>query len=206
MALCCRNVSFAYDAAAPVLRDVSFSVERGERVALVAPSGYGKTTLCRIIAGFLSAQTGAVEIDGAPLARKGARSAQLIWQQPELAFDPRLRMSKSLREVSGYEEAYRNELLDRFNAKTEWLNRFPSELSGGELMRFCIVRALLARPAYLICDEMTAMLDAVTQAFVWKELISFADANQLGLLVVSHSPDLLNRVATRIIDLTACSR
>ena len=206
MALCCRNVSFAYDAAAPVLRDVSFSVERGERVALVAPSGYGKTTLCRIIAVFLSAQTGAVEIDGAPLARKGARSVQLIWQQPELAFDPRLRMSKSLREVSGYEEAYRNELLDRFNAKTEWLNRFPSELSGGELMRFCIVRALLARPAYLICDEMTAMLDAVTQAFVWKELISFADANQLGLLVVSHSPDLLNRVATRIIDLTACSR
>ena len=206
MALCCRNVSFAYDAAAPVLRDVSFSVERGERVALVAPSGYGKTTLCRIIAGFLSAQTGAIEIDGAPLARKGARSVQLIWQQPELAFDPRLRMSKSLREVSGYEEAYRNELLDRFNAKTEWLNRFPSELSGGELMRFCIVRALLARPAYLICDEMTAMLDAVTQAFVWKELISFADANQLGLLVVSHSPDLLNRVATRIIDLTACSR
>ena len=205
MALCCRNVSFAYDAA-PVLRDVSFSVERGERVALVAPSGYGKTTLCRIIAGFLSAQTGAIEIDGAPLARKGARSVQLIWQQPELAFDPRLRMSKSLREVSGYEEAYRNELLDRFNAKTEWLNRFPSELSGGELMRFCIVRALLARPAYLICDEMTAMLDAVTQAFVWKELISFADANQLGLLVVSHSPDLLNRVATRIIDLTACSR
>ena len=205
MALCCRNVSFAYDAAAPVLRDVSFSVEHGERVALVAPSGYGKTTLCRIIAGFLSAQTGAVEIDGVPLARKGARSVQLIWQQPELAFDPRLRMSKSLREVSGYEEAYRNELLDRFNAKTEWLNRFPSELSGGELMRFCIVRALLARPAYLICDEMTAMLDAVTQAFVWKELISFADANQLGLLVVSHSPDLLKRVATRIIDLTACS-
>ena len=204
MALCCRNVSFAYDAA-PVLRDVSFSVERGERVALVAPSGYGKTTLCRIIAGFLPVQSGAVEIDGAPLAGKGARPVQLIWQQPELAFDPRLRMSKSLREVSGYDETYRNELLDRFNAKTEWLNRFPSELSGGELMRFCIVRALLARPAYLICDEMTAMLDAVTQAFVWKELISFADANQLGLLVVSHSPDLLKRVATRIIDLTACS-
>lgn len=202
MSLVCHDVSFSYDHSVPVLDRVSLSVERGERVALVAPSGFGKTTLCRILAGYLTPASGSVEVDGSHLPQKGLRPVQLIWQQPELAFDPRLRMERSLAEVHGYDEVYRDELMEEFGIAWSWLSRFPSELSGGELMRFCIVRALLGRPSYLICDEMTAMLDAITQAFVWKRLLAVSDRTRTGLLVVSHSPALVERVSTRCIDLT----
>ena len=205
MSLVCHDVSFSYDPSVPVLDHVSLSVDRGERVALVAPSGFGKTTLCRILAGYLVPASGSVEVDGSLLPQKGLRPVQLIWQQPELAFDPRLRMERSLTEVHGYDEAYRDELMEEFGVAVSWLSRFPSELSGGELMRFCIVRALLGHPSYLICDEMTAMLDAITQAFVWKRLLAVSDRTRMGLLVVSHSPALVERVSTRCIDLTRLS-
>ena len=82
-----------------------------------------------------------------------------------------------------------------------WLDRLPHELSGGELMRLAIVRVLLAQPRYLICDEMTAMLDALTQAQIWHEVMAIAQERSMGLMVVSHSPALLERVATRTIPL-----
>lgn len=92
-------------------------------------------------------------------------------------------------------------LLERFGIREAWLERFPHELSGGELMRFCIVRALLAEPRYLVCDEMTAMLDAVTQAEIWHEVLSIAGERDMGLVLVSHSPALVERLATRTFGL-----
>ena len=92
-------------------------------------------------------------------------------------------------------------LLDAFGIRSEWLSRYPHELSGGELMRFCIARALLTRPHYLICDEISAMLDAVTQAEVWHALLDCADGTGLGLVIVSHAPALLDQVATRRVPL-----
>ena len=89
-------------------------------------------------------------------------------------------------------------LFDALGVQPAWLSRFPHELSGGELMRLAIVRALLVEPRYLICDEMTAMLDAVTQASVWHAVMEIAAARAMGLVIVSHSPALLARVATRI--------
>ncbi len=213
MSLKAQDVSFAYPGHTPVLDRVSLTVERGERVALCARSGRGKTTLCRVLAGYSMPQAGAVLVDDAPLPRRGARPVQLIWQHPEQAFDPLVRMRRSL--VEGVPQAVRASrggaarlahvrkcgLLERFGIREPWLERFPHELSGGELMRFCIVRALLAEPRYLLCDEMTAMLDAVTQAELWGELIKIAEARGMGLLLVSHSPALVERVATRIVNL-----
>lgn len=205
MALICRDVSFSYTPDAPVLSGVSLSVDRGERVALVAPSGYGKTTLCRVLSGYLALSSGCIEVDGSPLPKHSPRPVQLIWQQPELAFDPRLRIGRSLREVSGFDSVFCDQLLGMFGVDRSWLSRFPEELSGGELMRLCVVRSLLTRPSYLICDEMTAMLDAVTQAYIWEKLLGYADSSHMGLLIVSHSPALVDRVATRVVDLTCCN-
>lgn len=211
MSLEAREISFAYDRSHPLLDGFSLSVAAGERVAIVASSGAGKTTLCRILAGYIAPHAGSVLVDGADLAAADPRSprpVQLIWQHPEQALDPRMRMGHSLAEGTGErskEQALAHVctdgLLDAFGIRSEWLSRYPHELSGGELMRFCIARALLARPRYLICDEISAMLDAVTQAEVWHALLDRADGTGLGLVIVSHAPALLDQVATRRVPL-----
>ena len=218
MSLVAQDIHFAYPGGCELYGGLSLHVEPGERVALTAPSGAGKTTLCRILAGYLMPQRGSVVIDGTELfsAARGPRPqhgpcpVQLIWQHPEQAFDPYMRLGASLAEaVHGGAaasakrpgallcDAYR-ELFDAFEVDAAWLSRFPHELSGGELMRLAIVRALLAEPRYLICDEMTAMLDAVTQASVWHAVMGIAAVRAMGLVIVSHSPALLARVVTRV--------
>ena len=219
MSLETHGISFSYVPARPLFSEFNLVVNAGERVALEAPSGAGKTTLCRLLAGYLEPQDGSIAVDGVSLGslsrrrRLGNRFArrlaplpvQLIWQHPEQAVDPLMRMGATLVEglpsQQGLDEARASGLLERFGIREEWLSRLPHELSGGELMRFCIVRALLSRPRYLICDEMTAMLDAITQARVWQEVIGVAEEQAMGLVVVSHSPELLNRVATRRVRL-----
>ena len=192
-----RNISFGYGRGKLVLDDVSLSVAPGERVAIAAPSGAGKTTLCRILAGYEKPLQGEVLVDGQPLPRKGPCPVQLIQQHPELAVDPRRRMEDTLLEAGPLQP----ELLERFGIQQKWMRRFPHELSGGELQRFCIVRALMANPRYLICDEISTMLDAVTQAQIWHALIDEADACKMGLVFVSHSPALTERIATRVVEL-----
>lgn len=250
MSLEAKGIEFSYANGKPVLAGVDLSVEPGERVALVAPSGRGKTTLCRVLSGYLRPDAGTVLVDGIELSRaraarsvvpaapgsrgsrlRGPRPVQLIWQHPEQAFDPLLRLGRSLAEgvppraaaraggssgagslgaacsASAHSAAARLEavrdtgLLERFGIREAWLDRFPHELSGGELMRFCIVRALIAEPRYLVCDEMTAMLDAVTQAELWREVVAIASERSMGIVLVSHSPALVDRVATRLFRL-----
>lgn len=210
MSLVAHDITFAYPQASPLLRGFSLEVEPGERVALVALSGAGKTTLCRILAGVLMPQAGSVTVDGKGFrAYAGcALSVQLIAQHPELAFDPRMRMGRSLAEGAvgrSVEEALAQAesegLISAFGIRREWYARLPHELSGGELMRFCIARALLAHPRYLICDEMTAMLDALTQAEVWHAVLEIARERDMGLVVVSHTPALIDCIATRRVEL-----
>ena len=88
--------------------------------------------------------------------------------------------------------------MDALHIEAGWLDRFPAELSGGELQRFCLARALHPATRFLLCDEISAMLDLVTQAQIWQFLLEEARRRQLGLLVVSHSDGLLQRVCTRI--------
>ena len=78
------------------------------------------------------------------------------------------------------------------------MDRFPSELSGGELQRFCLARALHPGVRFLLCDEISAMLDLVTQAQIWKFLLEEAQRRGLGMLVVSHDEALLEKVCTRV--------
>ena len=203
MSLIAEHLSFAYPGGATLYQDFDFAVEPGERVALSAPSGAGKTTLCRLLAGYLKPDAGQVAVDGellAHLARtRSPLPVQLIWQHPEQAFDPRMRMVRSLAEAGDPQGERARTLRARFGVRDEWLTRLPHELSGGELMRFCLVRALLSRPRYLICDESTAMLDAVTQAELWGVLLDMLAQERVGLVFVSHSPALVERIATRVV-------
>lgn len=198
MKLEARGISFRYEEGErQILNRASVTLESGERVGLMAPSGFGKTTLCRILAGYERPERGEVLLDGKPLVwRPGQRMpVQLIWQHPEQAVDPRWRMKEILREGG----SPKPELLLRLGIREEWMERYPQELSGGELQRFCIARALGAEPRFLLADEITAMLDPVNRSLIWKVLLEEAERRGLGLLVVSHSERLLSHICTRRI-------
>ena len=213
-----KGICFGYSGK-QVLRDFNLTIEPGERVALRAPSGTGKTTLCCILAGYLQPASGTVLADGAPLPRSGASPVQLVAQHPERMMDPAIPIRRSLAEattepedaqaLASWEEkgdgieggSMVPRLLESLGIQREWLERFPVELSGGELQRCCIARALMARPRYLICDEISTMLDAATQAYLWRFLIDHAQANGIGMVLVTHSDALLDRIATRIVEL-----
>ena len=192
-----QDVSFSYPAGPKVLHQVSLEVAPGERVALRAPSGFGKTTLCQIMAGYVKPSQGQVLVDGERLPRRGVCPVQMIWQHPERVLDPRMRMGRALAQAGAVDE----QVMDELGIRREWMDRFPHELSGGELQRFCIARALGANPRYLIADEISTMLDALTQAQLWRFLRDEAERRGLGMVVVSHSPALLEQVATRVVDL-----
>ena len=190
-----NNLRFGYRKKGAVLEGVSLTVEPGERVGLAGPSGRGKTTLCKLLAGYERPGGGQVLLDGKPLETyRGLCPVQMIWQHPETAVDPLLRLKDSVNEAGPVEEG----LLEALHIQPGWLERYPAELSGGELQRFCIARAMAPGVRYLLCDEITAMLDPITQAQIWGALLAQAEARQLGLLIVSHDSALLERLCTRI--------
>ena len=200
MTLEARDVTFAYKGKKhdPILEKVSLCLQSGERVGLKAPSGRGKTTLCRILAGYERPQRGEVFLDGKPLQTySGPCPVQMLWQHPETVVDPLLPLGTTLKEGIVPDSS----LLSALHIQEEWLTRYPAELSGGELQRFCLARALHPEVRFLLCDEISAMLDLVTQAQIWEFLLCEAERRSLGLLVVSHSDSLLERVCTRIVTL-----
>lgn len=198
MPLEAKNIYFRYDRKQPwTLEDCSVRVDRGECLAISAPSGYGKTTLAMLLAGYIKPVKGEILIDGKALPEKGVCPVQLIHQHPERAINPRWRLKRVLEE-SGKIDA---DVLHAFGIEHEWLDRFPRELSGGELQRFCVARALMSGADYLICDEISTMLDVITQAQIWNVVLEEAKKRNIGLIAVTHNMHLAKKIATRIVDL-----
>ncbi|MNP18725.1 Oligopeptide transport ATP-binding protein OppF [compost metagenome] len=133
-------------------------------------------------------------MDDQVMERHAFRPVQLIYQHPEKAMNPKWRM----RDVLTESYAPSQEILDAFEIREEWLSRWPVELSGGEKQRFCIVRALNPATRYIIADEMTTMLDAITQAKIWHSFLNICKTRDIGVIVVSHETSLLNRICDRI--------
>ena len=111
---------------------------------------------------------------------------QLIFQHPEKAINPRWRLRQVLEEGG----ILRDDILDAFGIERPWLDRFPRELSGGELQRFCVARALMSGADYLICDEISTMLDVITQAQIWNVILDEAQRRNMGLIAVTHNRHL----------------
>lgn len=203
MSLEAKHISFRYRKKGTVLENVSLTVEPGERVGLAGPSGRGKTTLCKLLAGYQRPAKGQVLLDGRPLGEyRGLCPVQMIWQHPELVVDPLRTLGATLAEGWAVEDR----VLEGLHIESGWMRRYPSELSGGELQRFCVARALGPETRYLLCDELSAMLDLITQAQLWQFLLHEAERRDLGLLIVSHSPPLLERLCTRVVRLEELTR
>lgn len=202
MQLEAKNIGFHYHRESWVLRHIDVTVNAGEIVGLVGPSGCGKTTLGRILAGYEQPKEGSVHMNGAPLPNSGYHPVQLVFQHPEKAVNPKWRMKDILGESGKPDQA----TLEQLGIEKDWLQRWPNELSGGELQRFCVARALAPSTRFLIADEMTTMLDAITQAQIWQAVLRIANERKLGLLVISHEAPLLARLCNRIIELSSTAR
>jgi peptide/nickel transport system ATP-binding protein len=182
----------------PLWKGLMLTVKAGERLGLSAPSGHGKTTLGRVLAGWQPAgvgESGKILLDGAPLPAQGYNPVQLIPQHPELCFNPYRSTGQALWDVWRPDDA----MLARFLVKPEWLSRKPGQLSGGELARIALLRALDPRTRLLIADEVTAQLDPRIQRQLWQELMRECESRGLGMLVFSHQQALLQQVCHRVI-------
>ncbi|MFD3440370.1 ABC transporter ATP-binding protein [Streptomyces sp. NPDC058685] len=207
-----QEITAGYDRGRPVVRDASLTLAPGEAVGLLGPSGCGKSTLARVAALLHRPCSGRVVIDGeaargwrhtAPRAQRTAIG--VVFQQPRLSADPRLPLrdliAEPLRATGRRDEAVRRtrELADRVGLTGELLGRRPHEVSDGQLQRACLARALVLEPRWLICDEMTAMLDASTTAALVAVVEHYRREQGAGLLAVGHDRTLLERWCDRTV-------
>ncbi len=192
------EIDFSWRAGGPkVLDRVSLTVGSGEILGLRGPSGTGKTTLARILGGYLAPTSGEIRLDGAKLPATGTSPVQVIFQHAETSVDPRWKIGRSLSE--GWPPD--NETRQRFGIRADWSDRYPHELSGGELQRIAIVRALVPGLRVLIADEMTSMHDAIAQARLWRALLSVAGERGLAIIAISHDGALLAALGARVLEL-----
>ena len=189
------NISFSYNKKRQILKDFSLSLKSNQIIGLMGDSGSGKSTLCKIMAGYISNYSGNVTLDGSEIPDKDFYPVQLIFQHPEKTMNPKWKMEKVLNESWSPTQ----DLKDTFGLKDSWLTRWPSELSGGELQRFSILRALNPKTKFIIADEISTMLDAVTQVQIWEALINHCKRNNIGILAVSHDPELLEVICDDIL-------
>lgn len=193
-----ENLSFSYDGKKEILKDVSLSLERGEILGLMAPSGFGKSTLGKAMAGYLKVERGKITVDGLDINDlSGFLPVQMVHQAPEKNVNIRWKVEKILNE--GWQ--VNDDVREKFGIEDSFLKKFPTELSGGELQRICIARVLSRETKYLIADEVTTMLDSITQAQICHLLRHFARKHDLGILFISHNEALIDAICDRKINL-----
>lgn len=185
------------------LDGVSLAVAPGSRLGLAGRSGSGKSTLARVLALLAALDEGTVRVDGEEVRRYGLRAprelrrrVQLVWQSPRTAADPRVRLRDLVLEpllTGGGERpdpcaqaAALERWVPRVGLTGELLDRFPHEVSDGQLQRACLARALVVEPRYLVCDEPTSMLDVSTQAALLRTIADVQRETGLGVLLITH--------------------
>ncbi|MDQ0790049.1 ABC transporter ATP-binding protein [Streptomyces sp. B3I8] len=207
-----HDITAGYNRGAPVVRNATLALAPGESVGLLGPSGCGKSTLARVAALLHRPEAGTVTLDGEPVRGWRYRTPRVqrtalgvVFQQPRLSADPRLRLTDLIAEplrVTGRRDGIPQrlaELAPAVGLTPDLLDRRPHEVSDGQLQRACLARALVLRPRWLICDEMTAMLDASTAAALVAAVEEYRTATGAGLLAVGHDQVLLDRWCDRTV-------
>ena len=191
--------------------DVSFSIRKGETLALVGESGCGKSTVARMIVGLYPPSRGRIMFDGADLAEPASaplrRRMQMIFQDPYASLNPRWRVRAIVAEpvvaqglaTDGKGLAARvAELLLQVGLSPEDGDKFPHEFSGGQRQRISIARALSSNPEFLVCDEPTSALDVSVQAQILNLMKDLQDRLGLTYLFISHNLAVVAHIATRV--------
>lgn len=190
-----------------VVKDVSFSVAKGESYALVGESGSGKSTILRAIVGMAPDWRGTIQMDGTP--RTGtrdldfARHCQMVFQDPYASLHPRRTVDATLLEplkIHGIPggAAKVAEMLDAVGLDRRFRYRFPHQLSGGQRQRVAIARALMLEPKFLLLDEPTSALDVSVQAEILNLLVRLRKDRDLTYLLVTHSLPVVSFLCDRL--------
>lgn len=182
-----EGLTFAYPDSKRLYEDFSLHVNVGEVVSIVGASGSGKSTLFELISGNLSPQRGSIKV---------AKISQ-IFQDPYTSFHPTYTILNQISDVAsleGYEV-----LCDALDLEDALLHKKPHELSGGQLQRCSILRALLMKPKLILADEPTSALDNITSLHVMQLLMQFLD--RVGILLITHDKHLALWCSNRVIEL-----
>jgi lipoprotein-releasing system ATP-binding protein len=206
-----KNVSKSYATPRgplPILKDVNLSLKRGEAASIVGPSGTGKSTLLYVLGALDPPDSGTVTVDGqdpftldeAGLAAFRNRQIGFVFQDhcllPQCSVLENVLVPTLVAERDTSAVARARELLDRVGLSARLEHR-PAELSGGEKQRAAIARALIRKPALLLCDEPTGNLDRNTAQQVGDLLLEINKQMSTMLIVVTHSPELSQRFPVR---------
>lgn len=187
-------------------RDIGFDIRAGEILGVVGESGSGKSTLARALTG-LAMFAGEINFNGrrieaaSAMDRSYRRAVQIVFQHPDSSLNPRHRIGASLARplrLFGGAASEIPRLLDEVRLPASYASRYPHQLSGGEKQRVAIARAFAARPALVICDEITASLDVSVQASVIELLLALRAAHGTAYLFISHDINLVRQIAHRI--------
>lgn len=192
------NLNFKYGQT-PILNNINLTIQSDEIVGIVGESGSGKTTLAQIILGLLPV----------PQEQYTNNNFRLlpIFQHAYDSFNPKFKMSKSLEEAikyhrdsNSYEVRQRMHILMKnMHLDEKLLNRFPDQLSGGQLQRFNTIRTLMLAPDMLVCDEITASLDVIAEQSMIGVLKQYYADTHKGMLLISHDLAFLNQIVERLI-------
>ena len=185
-----KNLDFSYKENAPIYKNFSLSLTQGELITIFGKSGSGKTTLFELIMGTIKPQKGTIE----------KKDLSLIFQDPYNSFHPTYPILEQIKDV--VQRDFDDELksfLEELNLEEELLIKKPHELSGGQLQRCSILRALLMKPKLLLVDEPTSALDNIMAYDVMKLLIKYLDS--CAILLITHDEQMAKWCSDKIIRL-----
>ena len=212
-----KNVSNHYQSDDAILQSVTVDIPKYEVTGIMGHSGAGKTTLAKILSGFIP-YAGSIEIEGKELRELFAqekqsyyRRVQYLFQNSLLSFNPNQTILKSLEEPLRFMRKIKDkteriqmiqELFTSLELEFEWLEKYPHQLSGGQCQRCAIARAILAQPECLICDEITSSLDDANQEKVIKVLQKVQEETKMTIVFISHNQSLIEAFCSNVIVLT----
>ena len=212
-----KNVSNHYKDEDVILQNLTLDIPKYEVTGIIGHSGAGKTTLAKILSGFIPYE-GSIEIEGKELRELFAqekqsyyRRVQYLFQNSLLSFNPNQTILKSLEEPLRFMRKIKNkteriqmiqELFTILELEFDWLEKYPHQLSGGQCQRCAIARAILAQPECLICDEITSSLDDANQEKVIQVLQKVQEETKMTIVFISHNQSLIEAICSNVIVLT----
>lgn len=192
-----KHLSFAYDKQ-NVLHNISLNIQKGELIGVIGESGSGKSTLMNLILGDLRPDQGVIDVN--------TERVLPIFQQATQSFNPKLTLRASLKEpLKHYAHAESSfdvivlPLMKQLNLEQRLLERYPDQVSGGQLQRFNVLRTVMLQPDVLICDEITSSLDVVAEQKLISQLKAIHQQQQTTMVIISHDIAMLNQIADRMI-------
>lgn len=192
-----KNVSFSY-ADQPILEHLNLAISAGELIGVIGKSGSGKSTLMELILGELEPDEGIID--------SNTQRVLPIFQQASQSFNPRQQLKIALQEPLKYyanaEKSFDQivlPLMEQLDLDESLLNRYPDQVSGGQLQRFNVLRTVMLQPDILICDEITASLDVIAESKLIDILKQIHAEQQSTMIMISHDIAVLNQIVDRMI-------